>query len=328
MSPTVSVIIPVFNGAHCIHMAVQSVLAQTYKDLEVIIIDDGSTDETKARLSPWIQAGKIHYFYQENKGLAAARNAGIRQARGKLLKFLDHDDFIFPEQIERQVLSLNDNPDNFISVTNYEVEFQNRNKKYIDIWFGDQNQLIRFIENNIGPVHAMLVPRKVIETVGGFDERLSACEDWDLWLRLLINGCTFLKINEIGCCYKIGDGLSSDGDNMFRQRCKVFEKLNKIMLPKLKQLDDSIVLQLLKNNFNLVHTCFARKIQVSSLLSETLTTSGMIYSLKGNTAMKLCSSLFGIKNVAFLSYWGSFMKDKNYPKTLLGMFWRDEKNYN
>lgn|SRR3989338_6158303 len=327
MSPTVSVIIPVFNGALYIQRAVQSVLAQTYKDFEVIIVDDGSTDETKARVSPWIQEGRICYVYQENKGLAAARNTGIRQAKGKLFKFLDHDDFIYPKQLERQVLSLYNKPDSYISVTNYEVEFQNQNKKNIDIWFGGGCQLTRFIENNIGPVHAMLVPRRVIETAGGFDEKLSACEDWDLWLRLLLDGCTFLKIDEIGCCYKIGSGLSSDGDNMFRQRCTVFEKLNKIIISKLRQLDDAVVRQLLKSNINLMHTCFAKKIQVSSLLPETLKTSGMIYSIRGNTVLKICSNVLRVKDMAYLSYFGSLLKDRNYPKSLLGIFWRDEKNY-
>ena len=113
---TVSVIIPVFNGAQYIRGAVESVLNQTFKDLEIIVIDDGSTDNTKKLLEDWISKGRIRYIFQENRGLAAARNAGVKAAQSKYIKFLDHDDFLYPEQIEKQFAQIKDS-ENLISIS-------------------------------------------------------------------------------------------------------------------------------------------------------------------------------------------------------------------
>src|SRR3989338_7230913 len=129
--PMVSVIIPVLNGAKYIRDAVNSVLGQTFKDFEIIVVDNGSTDETKAVLEPWVKRGEVHYLHEMNKGPARARNAGIRHARGKYLKFLDYDDLLYKNQLEYQVNHLKDKNEFVISATDYELEFCTKNKKRV-----------------------------------------------------------------------------------------------------------------------------------------------------------------------------------------------------
>ena len=98
--PKVSVIIPTYNGAQYIKQAVDSVLAQTYDDYEIIVVDDGSTDDTAELLRPY--GDRITYLYQENRKLPAARNTGIRTARGQYLAFLDSDNLFLPHKLAAQ----------------------------------------------------------------------------------------------------------------------------------------------------------------------------------------------------------------------------------
>ena len=163
--PVVSVIIPVFNGARHIREAVESVLRQTFKDFEFIIVDDGSVDDTKALLDAWIRDGKIQYFRQQNKGPAAARNLGMSHAVGKYFKFLDADDLLYPEQLERQVKFLSDKAPSVISATGYELEFENKNKIPVSLYFR-KFQLAQFIDGNPFPIHTILVERSIVEEAG------------------------------------------------------------------------------------------------------------------------------------------------------------------
>jgi glycosyltransferase involved in cell wall biosynthesis len=186
--PMVSVIIPVFNGAAYIQGAIESVLNQTSKDVEIIVVDDGSTDETARLLGPWINNGAIRYVHQANKGSMVARNVGIRMAKGKFIKFLDSDDFLYPRQLELQVQHLENKPDFVISATDYEFEYEDKTRQQVKMNLGHGSQLARIIEDNLGPIHCFLVRRKVIEKVAGFDESLSSCQDTDQFPTFLV-GC-------------------------------------------------------------------------------------------------------------------------------------------
>ena len=105
---TVSIVIPTFNRRNYITIALDSVLAQTYTNYEIIIIDDGSSDNTKEVLTPYWD--KIRYFYQDNRGIPATRNRGIREAKGDYIAFLDSDDYWLPEKLERQIDYFEKNP--------------------------------------------------------------------------------------------------------------------------------------------------------------------------------------------------------------------------
>ena len=99
--PLVTVVIPTYNYGHFVEQAVESALSQRYPNIEVIVVDDGSQDDTKARLEKY--RGRIQYIYQRNQGLSAARNTGILKARGEYIAFLDADDIWIPEKISEQI---------------------------------------------------------------------------------------------------------------------------------------------------------------------------------------------------------------------------------
>ena len=327
---TVSVIIPVFNGARYIHGAIKSVFDQTFKDFEIIVVDDGSTDDTKAVLEQWINDGKIHYVHQKNKGLAGARNTGIRQAQGQYLKFLDCDDVLYPQQLELQVGHLFNKSELIISVTDFELEFESKVKKKVKIQFGSRSQLGRFIEANPCPVHTILVRRSLVEKMGGFTQELLSQEDTDLWLRILLQGGSFEKIDYTGCCYRIlNKSLSADKAGMFNARCKLSERLNQYLLPGLDQLKDEIRDPLLMVNFKYIHICFLRKISPASCLPKTLQVSSLIYAMKPDKSRQFLLKLAGVENIALLQYFKRCLTDHNYRILLdnAETFWREEKNY-
>jgi glycosyltransferase involved in cell wall biosynthesis len=107
-TPQVSVIIPAYNGDRYIVQAVESVLGQTFTDLEIIVVDDGSSDRTYQVLQPYLD--RISYIYQENQGVAAARNRGIKEAKGDLIAFLDQDDFFLSDKLASQVALFRSSP--------------------------------------------------------------------------------------------------------------------------------------------------------------------------------------------------------------------------
>ncbi|MDD5492868.1 MAG: glycosyltransferase family A protein, partial [bacterium] len=328
-NPTVSVIIPVFNGAGYIAGAINSVMNQTFTDHELIVVDDGSTDNTKEVLDPWIRSGKLKYIYQENKGLAGARNTGIKNAHGQYLKFLDCDDELYPRQLERQVEHLRDKPEAVISVTDYDLEFPGKFKKRINIGLGQGSQLARFIEANPCPPDTILVRRSLVEKNGGFDESLASHEDTDLWLRILTQGGAFARIDHNGCVYRIiGNSLSANSDNMFINYCKVFEKLNKTLLPQIDHLKDDVLYQLILADTRIIHMCLARKLIPNRYLPLTLQMTKELHRKTKGRGQNILLTLAGIKNLMLLKYYNESMKNKKYRLDLLNItWWRDERNY-
>jgi glycosyltransferase involved in cell wall biosynthesis len=327
VQPAVSVIIPVFNGAGQIQGALESVFAQTSKDLEIIVVDDGSKDGTKALLDPWIKEGKIRYLYQENKGPAAARNTGMRQARGKYFKFLDADDLLYPEQLERQIKHLSGKFSSVISATGYDLEFENGHKIPLQLYL-KEDQLAQFIGGNPCPIHSILVERSFAEQAGGFDEELQNNQDSDLWLRLLMKGAVIEKLGHIGCCYRIqGASITSKLDKMFDQRCKYYEKINTALMPQLKELREEVQRELYWANINLIEGCFARGIKPASVLSAALKAAAILYGIRAGTMDKFKLMITGIQAVALKQYQKTCRIDKNYPKKLQGTAWRDERFY-
>ncbi len=207
--PLVSVIIPVYNGDRYIAQAIESILAQTYTNYEIIVIDDGSTDNTRDRLQPyWHQ---IRYFYQENQGVAAARNRGISESNGELVAFLDQDDFFLPHKLEVQVAGWDANP--LLAIVNSGwrvVDLDGREISDPEIW---RNFPHLTVEDWIiwKPVFigAMLFEREWLARVGSFDTRLSQTPDIDLALRLVVTGCQSAWVAQSTVCYRQHDRNAS-----------------------------------------------------------------------------------------------------------------------
>jgi glycosyltransferase involved in cell wall biosynthesis len=182
--PRVSVIIPTYNRAVLVQEAVASVLAQTYRDFELLVVDDGSTDGTLKALAPF--TGKIKVLsLPARRGVSGARNAGIAGAQGEWLAFLDADDLWLPGKIARQLAFMEDNPRLLLNQTE-EIWVRrglrvNPPRSHVKAG-GDL--FLRSLERCLVSPSAVVLHRRLLDEHGGFDEALPAAEDYDLWLRL------------------------------------------------------------------------------------------------------------------------------------------------
>jgi GT2 family glycosyltransferase len=181
--PAVSVIIPTYNRAAMVKEAIESVLAQSYADRELMVVDDGSTDETKAAVASFIP--QLTYVYQEHQGVSAARNRGAAMARGEYLAFLDSDDLWLANKLKRQMWFMESHPEALICYTDeiwirrgVRVNPMNKHRKYSGMIFPHCLPLCI-----ISPSSALFT-RGLFEEAGRFDETLAVCEDYDLWLRI------------------------------------------------------------------------------------------------------------------------------------------------
>jgi glycosyltransferase involved in cell wall biosynthesis len=183
MVPLVSVIIPTYNRAGLVKEAVASVLAQTYRDFEIVVVDDGGTDGTGEALAPWPAVRLLRHA--SRRGVAAARNTGIAAARGEWLAFLDSDDLWRPEKLARQIFWLESQPELVICQT--DETWVRRgirvNKPLSHRQAGGRIFLPSLARCLISPSAAIL-HRRLLADHGGFDATLPAAEDYDLWLRL------------------------------------------------------------------------------------------------------------------------------------------------
>ena len=182
-NPAISVIIPAFNRAWCLETTLQSVWNQTFRNFEVIVVDDGSTDSTPALLGGFPEV-RVHRW-EDNRGVSAARNQGIRMARGEWICFLDSDDRWVEHKLQVQMDWMQAHPDCRACYTDeiwirkgVRVNPKNKHRKYSGSIFRQCLPLCIISPSSI------LMRASVLETVGGFDTDLAACEDYDLWLRL------------------------------------------------------------------------------------------------------------------------------------------------
>lgn len=182
MAPTVSVLIPTYNRAQIVTKAIDSALAQTYRPIEIVVLDDGSTDATRTVIATYGSA--IVYHYQENRGIAGARNAALRLCSGDYIAFLDSDDYWLPEKLERQLSLFRQHPEYGMvacqcASIDAQGRFRQKNRPGRSGWILEPLFYKNFIRTS-----AAVVTRACIEAVGLFDETLRECEEYDLWLRI------------------------------------------------------------------------------------------------------------------------------------------------
>ncbi|CAB1058723.1 Putative N-acetylgalactosaminyl-diphosphoundecaprenol glucuronosyltransferase [Olavius sp. associated proteobacterium Delta 1] len=182
-NPAVSVIIPTYNRGWILREAIDSVRSQEFSDYELIVVDDGSTDDTRAILGSY--GRDIIVLRQPNQGVSAARNRGIAESRAQLVALLDSDDLWLPQKLTRQVAFFISNPAALICQTEetwvrngVRVNPKKRHHKFSGMIFEPSLALCL-----VSP-SAVMIRRALFDTVGLFDESLPACEDYDLWLRV------------------------------------------------------------------------------------------------------------------------------------------------
>jgi glycosyltransferase involved in cell wall biosynthesis len=243
--PLVSVVIPTYNYGHYIGDALRSVQAQTYGRWECVVVDDGSTDDTEAVVAGFAaRDGRFSYVRQANARQAAARNNGIRRSSGEFFQFLDADDMIEPEKLERQLRFLRDNPG--VDIVYSDIRYFDADDPASVRRTADPGEepwmphvsgsgpefMMRLVRNNIMPINAPLIPRAVVERVGPFDEDLTPVEDWAYHVRCAAAGARYR--------YDDGEGVrplvrttpgssSSDPRRMLRAEIRMRRSLRRVL---------------------------------------------------------------------------------------------------
>ena len=202
-NPLVSVIIPVYCGDPYMREAIDSALAQTYKNIEIIVVNDGSDDGGRTDEIARSYGDKIRYFSKENSGVSGALNYGIRQMRGEWFAWLSHDDLFLPEKTERQLEAVKKSGCG-VCVVRCTTEAINENgdpvfrpQRKLDGIFSAEKMLRLHSLKEVGLYGCtLLIHREIIEKCGGFDEGLRAVQDEDYWNSIFWNGYPFLSISD------------------------------------------------------------------------------------------------------------------------------------
>ena len=202
--PVVSIVIPTFNYGNFLPDTLKSIKNQTFENWECIVVDDGSTDDTKTVINRFISDdGRFKYFFQNNSGPSAARNNGIKLSSGEFIQFLDGDDLIEDKKLELQLQYFAEHPETdivygparyFTSEQPDELLFDRygENRPWMpQITSKGQPVLAEMLQRNIMAINCPLSRRNIFENCGYFDEQLKYYEDWEFWLRCALGGKYF-----------------------------------------------------------------------------------------------------------------------------------------
>jgi glycosyltransferase involved in cell wall biosynthesis len=227
-APRVSVVIPTYNSARFLREAIQSVLNQTYSDFEVVIIDDGSTDDTESVVRSFGE--RVSYVKQPNRGVSAARNQGIRDAKAEYVAFLDSDDIWLPNKLAEQIPLLEQDPELGLVYSDWAVvpEHGEAEPSFLKKVPGSSGHVFEaLLQWGFILTSGTVVRRACLDEVGYFDETLSIAQDYDLWLRIsyrwkvaLVSKSLLIKRNWDG-------NLSSNFLKTATERIALFKKVLK-----------------------------------------------------------------------------------------------------
>lgn len=217
VTPLVSIIIPTYNRAHFLPETLESVIAQSVSDIECIVVDDGSTDDTMVLMKRFCaRDSRVRYLKQENNGPSAARNFGLAGARGRYIQFLDSDDIIVPDKLAKQLEQLKNTEDLSLSYCDYRYCAHDDINKTAS---RDNLPQPRFLmqrplwdiasrwETGLSiPMHCFLFDARFFKECDiRFDERLANHEDWDCWIRIFALDPIILHIPEVLASYRLHD---------------------------------------------------------------------------------------------------------------------------
>ncbi len=228
----VTVIIPTYNYGHFLATTLESVLCQEISDIEIIVVDDGSTDDTKQVLEPY--RPKIRYVYQDNAGLSSARNKGIKKSTGEFILFLDADDLLSSNAIETQRKYLQNNLNCDICVCQnrlFSETMVDGNPRIIGSWDLSYSALdVHLCFLNIAPPHAFFCRRQAALDTGGFDSTVDTCADYDFWLRAAVIGHVPYA-NPLATVYyrRHPDSMSADPSFQYRFDAIMHERVAELL---------------------------------------------------------------------------------------------------
>jgi glycosyltransferase involved in cell wall biosynthesis len=212
----ISIIIPSYNSEKSICRALNSIINQTYNNFEIIIVDDGSTDNTKELIKSFLENKTVQYtyIYQKNSGPSSARNNGVINAKGEYIAFLDSDDEWHPQKLEIQIKVIEENNLTFLASTYQYDEFEDKNlNKQINLKCFSFNQLL--IKTQFS-TPGIIIKKDLFLKLGGFDHNMKYAEDNDLWLRLSLHTkLCMIREPKLVRLHKNAYGESGLSGNMF-----------------------------------------------------------------------------------------------------------------
>jgi glycosyltransferase involved in cell wall biosynthesis len=237
--PKVSIVIPTYNRARCVGNAVESVLSQTFEDFEILVVDDGSTDNTKDVLKKY--AGNIRYIYQENQERCIARNNGIKHSKGEYIAFLDSDDIWLPHKLQAQVSILDQNPQvglvyGQMFPLDPDGHWHFRRTKFTG-WGepGPARIFDKLVMMNLLPTPTVVARKSCFDHVGTFDPHLTCSEDWDLWLRISMHYEIFFMPEPLaGATFYENIPARRDAYRSEENRIRILEKIFSALPPHLR----------------------------------------------------------------------------------------------
>lgn len=223
MNPKVSIVIPVYNGEDYVNEAIDSALAQTYENCEVIVVNDGSTDNTEAIVKTY--GNKIRYFSKENGGVSSALNVGIEHMEGEYFQYLPHDDLLHPDKIEKNIRAIQQSRNEMSIVWsgwNYNyMDGRGLQRFQIPYQYNDKNRLT----NSVFPLLfsilntvTVLINRKYFDKIGKFNTELYTSQDYDMWYRTFIDQRTIYLEEEL-VDYRMHEHQGTQTDSKFDKNC-------------------------------------------------------------------------------------------------------------
>ncbi|MCW5877454.1 MAG: glycosyltransferase [Anaerolineales bacterium] len=255
MPPTVSVVIPTRNRVAYILQALESVFAQTYSDYEIIVVDDGSQDETPETLQPLVKAGKLRYITQPASGVSAARNRGVAEAAGRYIAFLDSDDLFMPSKLEKQVALFERHPQlGFVHCWFSKFDDAGRDLGLRDTSRFD-GQIYPFMLQEWDVLMAMpcmLMRKDALQAAGGFDTAMRWGEDLDLWRRMA-------KRHPVSLVREDLVGVRVHGSNISAQRREAVSHFERY-LNKAFADDPGLSTSFRRQTYARLYTSFARNL--------------------------------------------------------------------
>jgi glycosyltransferase involved in cell wall biosynthesis len=233
---TVSVIMPAYNAERYLHTAVDSVLRQTFSDLELLIVDDGSSDETVRIATRYADRdARVRVLRQQNAGPGPARNTGFRHATGRFLAFLDSDDEWDDTFLAEQLAVLDARPDVDVVIANARNRGGARaGQPYRPVrGEGLPITLAEILADETCLFIMVVFRREVVDTIGGFDPALLTNEEYEMWIRAALAGFTFTRhAKPLGWYTRRPDSLSSSDTRMLTGILRVFAKTRPLLLPE------------------------------------------------------------------------------------------------
>lgn len=257
INPKISIIIPAYNAAKYLNCAIESALNQTYKNIEIIVINDGSNDNGETENIALSYGEKIKYFNKANGGVSSALNLGIKKMTGDYFAWLSHDDIYMPDHLEKHIEHLKIyGTEEVITFSDFNIIDENSNEKYRQTVICGLH-CYNYKLSKIKPEYSLLqgeinggnvlIPKKAFETCGLFNEKLRISQEREMWSRLMKN-YTFMNIPYITVSIRV------HSNQVTNTNANILKETNETRLNIIDNLDEDVIIKLEKNRYNFYQT--------------------------------------------------------------------------